>query len=744
MRKLMWFTIGFCAACAFGAYLYVPWILPAALLVFLLALLFACLTWWRKNFRLAAVACIGAAVGLGWFSLYDTLYIGNARTLDGLTEHASIVAMDHSYSTNYGSAVDGMLELDGKPYRVLVYLDEHTDLKPGDRVVGEFKLRLTTNGGEKEPTYRQSEGVFLTASARSACRYEKFRTMGLLYYPAVWREALLDAIRNSFPEDTSGFACGLLLGDRSGIDYKTNTAFKVSGISHIIAVSGLHVSILFSVIYILTLRRRYLTALIGIPVLILFAALAGFTPSITRACIMQCLLMLSRLWEQEYDPATSLSFAALVMLICNPLVITSVSFQLSFGCMAGIILYAEPLRSWILGEYRGKSLLARLIRWFAGSVSITLSAMVFTTPLVAVYFGAVSLVGILTNLMTLWAVSFIFYGIVLVCIVSFISASAAGVLGGIFAWLIRYVLITAQLLSELPLAAVYTKSIYIVLWLIFGYGALAVFLQLRRKPVLLFSSVLLLGLAMAIGLSWLDPMMGACRVTVLDVGQGQSIILRGNDKTFLVDCGGSSDTAAADMAAETLLSQGISRLDGIVITHFDRDHCGGLEYLLTRIDTDLLILPAVEDEYGLLDPVCNRLGDSVFYVDQDVLLEYRDVSMTIFEPATYESGNESSLSILFQVKNCDILITGDRGISSEQQLLKHDLPTLDVLVVGHHGSKKSTGEALLEATTPKYAIISVGESNSYGHPAQEVLDRLLTFGCIILRTDLYGTIVYRG
>ena len=109
------------------------------------------------------------------------------------------------------------------------------------------------------------------------------------------------------------------------------------------------------------------------------------------------------------------------------------------------------------------------------------------------------------------------------------------------------------------------------------------------------------------------------------------------------------------------------------------------------------------------------------------------------------SDNESGLCVLFQMENCAILITGDRNAFAERMLLRNiEIPDLDVLVVGHHGSKYSTGKELLEATKPETAIISVGENNPYGHPAQETLDRLIEFGCKVYRTDLHGTIIYRG
>ena len=300
-------------------------------------------------------------------------------------------------------------------------------------------------------------------------------------------------------------------------------------------------------------------------------------------------------------------------------------------------------------------------------------------------------------------------------------------------------------MAAVPFAAIYTKSVYMVLWLILSYALLAVFLALRKKPAVLFACLILCGYCAATALSWIEPIRNECRVTVLDVGQGQAILLQSRGKTFLVDCGGDYDEGAADIAAETLLSQGITNLDGIVVTHYDIDHCGGLPYLLNRVEAKNLYLPYAEDPDGVINTV-DRLSDGTIHIiKEDTLISAEGFQMKIFAPLSYKSGNESSMCILFQTEKCDILITGDRDIQTENMLLsRRDLPKLELLIAGHHGAATSTGEKLLEQTRPEYVFISVGSDNPYGHPADEVLQRLAQFGCIVYCTDDYGTLIYKG
>ncbi len=749
MRKLMWFTLGFAAACLVGSIFYGQWILPGAMLVLFLAGALATVHKKYGNCLLPLLIIMGMAIGLCWFGVYDHLFVTVPRVADGQQLHVTMAATDYSYETDYGGAVEAAVEFNDKTYQVKAYLNTKEQLSPGDTVTGVFRFRLTAAGGLQDPTSHRTEGIFLLAYPVGSSQIQHDQELSWRHYPAIWRRQLLTRIEELLPGDIGAFASALLLGERSGITYEMDTAFKASGISHIIAVSGLHVSIVFGLIYTLLAKRRALSCLVGIPALFLFAAIAGFTPSITRACIMQSLMLLAMVLDREYDGPTALSFAVFVMLTANPLIILSVSFQLSVCCMAGIFLFSEKIRQYLL-KYGSKHIMKeqkianRLWQGIASSVSVSLSATIMTTPLVAYHFGCVSLVGVLTNLLTIWLINFIFHGVIVCLLLSLISTGLAQLLAVVVAIPIQFVLGTAGMISKLPMAAVFTSNPYVIVWLIGAYGLLGIFLmQKKKQPMLLLTSVVFTLLLSQL-FSWFEPLNDEFRVTMLDVGQGQSILLQSEGKTFLVDCGGDDSEDAADTTAEALLSQGICRLDGIVVTHFDKDHVGGVVHLLSRIQTDRLILPDVEDENEIGKTLTSATNAVVEYIKEDTLYTFGKAEMTVFAPISHESGNESSICILFQRENCGILITGDRGVSGEMALLQtHTLPEVDVLVAGHHGSAGSTSEALLAATSPQIALISVGENNRYGHPAGTVLQRLVDVGCKIYRTDIYGTIIFR-
>lgn len=741
MRKLMWFAIGFAAAigiCAYG--MMWAWVLPAAAAVMILGIAAVCIGRRKTVLKPSAAVLTGCLVGLCWFAVFYYVYLQPVTMLDQQEVFLSVAASDYSYETNYGIGVEGITVLEGKPYQIRMYIDESTFLNPGDRVEGIFRLRLTMPNDKNASTYFQGRGIFLFAYQMEAVQITPSETIPKWCFPAVLRQRILDLLEAVFPEDAVPFTKALLLGFSSELDYATDTAFKISGIRHIIAVSGLHISILYGLICVLTLRRRFLTALTGIPVLLLFAAVAGFTPSVTRACIMVWLMLLAQVFDREYDPATALAFAVLVMLIVNPMAVTSVSLQLSAGCVAGILLFNSPINSWLKSRFsRKKGIASRFTEMLCSSISVTVSAMSLVMPLSAYYFGTVSLVSVLTNVLTLWIVNLIFNGLVVTCLLYLLSPAAAGVLAKLLAWPIRYVLVTARALASLPLAAVYTRSIYIVIWLVFVYILLAVFLRMKnRQPgVLICCGVL--GLCIALLASWAEPLTADTQITMLDVGQGQSILLQSEGRTFLVDCGGDNDAKTADIIAETLLSQGIYRLDGIILTHYDRDHAGALYPLLTRIDTDYLFLPDTRNDFT--EPKTNGM---ILYIWEDLELTVGAAKLRIYGPVYSGQDNENSLCVLFDTEKCDILITGDRSAFGERILLRRrELTDVDILVAGHHGAADSTSEELLKAVTPETVLISAAQDNLFGHPAPALLQRLEEFGCTVFRTDLHGTITIR-
>ena len=651
MRKLVWFTVGFTAACAAGVYLLTG-IWFALIGLFCLLAGFGLLFVQTKPAKIIAVILFGSVVGFTWLWGYDSFYLSTARNYDGETVEVTVMASDYSYTPTYGSAFDGRIELEGKSYRVRCYINEDISILPGNCVDGTFYLRYTVNLDESSPTYHQGKGIFLLAYLDGDAAISSGE-IKLRDYPVIWRQKILKTIETVFPEDTVGFAKALLIGDTTELTYRQDRAFQVSGIRHVVAVSGLHVSILFAIIYMIFGRRRFLNLVFGVPLLFVFAAIAGFSPSMIRACVMQILMLLAMVADKEYDPPTALAFAVLVILGINPRTITAVGFQLSVGCMIGIFAFSEPLRQYFLSfgklkaKSKGKSTRAKLIRWITGSVSVTLSAMAVTTPLCAIYFSMVSLVGILTNLLTLWVISAIFYGIMIACIFSVIWLPLGKAVGWIVAWPVRYVLGVSDLLADFPLAAVYTDSVYIVFWLIFAYILLGVFFILKKKHPGITATGITVMLCICIALSWLEPMMDDTRVSVLDVGQGQSILIQQGRTRYLVDCGGEHAGMTADTVANYLLSQGIFHLDGIILTHYDADHAGSVLNLLESVGVNRIYIPELYDSNGIRNQIESAYPANIRLISEIAQIQADTGKFTLYPAQSYANDNDSSVCVLF-------------------------------------------------------------------------------------------------
>ena len=186
---------------------------------------------------------------------------------------------------------------------------------------------------------------------------------------------------------------------------------------------------------------------------------------------------------------------------------------------------------------------------------------------------------------------------------------------------------------------------------------------------------------------------------------------------------------------------GCRSVDRVILTHFDDDHINGVEHLLARMDVTTLTVPEMDSEArNLVLDLAAAYGTAVETVTEETVLPFGDAELTIFPPLGTSGSNELGLTILATAGENDFLITGDMERATEKKLVEtYSLPDIEVLMAGHHGSKGSTSEELLEAVTPETAIISVG-TNSYGHPAEDTLRRLARAGCAVYRTDCHGTV----
>lgn len=706
----------------------------------------------------------GLACGFLWTALYMAVFFQPARDLDGQTVRLTATVADWPQEGGYGGYTVLVRAETGGWVKVsaILYADgQGAGLRPGDRIetIAHCTLGDRTFSGETI-TYYTAKGIFLRAQAYGRLEVERPEHIHPQYFAAWASKALKTGIDAAFPEDVSGFVRALVTGNRDNLTDEFTTSLERAGLSHTVAVSGMHLAFLASLLTALLGRGRRSTALFTVLWVALFCGIAGNTPSVLRAAVMILMLQLAPLLDRERDGPTSLALALFLLLWVNPFSAAHIGLQLSFTAVAGILLVSDRVQGWLLKKLRMDQLSKprgwgeRLLRvgpyFVVSTLSATLGASVLTIPLVALHFNMISLIAPLSNLLTLWAIGFLFLGGLGVGTLAIALPGPAAVLAVPFAGLARYLQWVIDLVSRPALAALPLESVYYRAWLVLIYALLLVSIRGKgRRPVWMPLAAGTAGLVLAVVLTRETFGLGDIGVTVLDVGQGQSVLVR-SGYLVLVDCGGDSRDDPGDVAANYLQSVGRSDIELLVVTHYHADHASGIPQLLRRIGVGEIALPDVEKDSPLRAEIIAAAGEKGIPVrfvreEEQFHLTREGDTVTVLPPMAEEgTANELGLTVLVSHKTLDVLITGDMEAEGERRLVETaDLPDVEVLVAGHHGSNTSNTRELLETVRPELALISVGQNNKYGHPGWDALARLDEIGAKIYRTDLYGTIEVR-
>ena len=759
----------FCGAFSAGIFA-AQYLLPGAYLLDLGAgaFLLACLRFLFPGDAGKRLLLIGTGLSLafGYYWLYSRQTVDSLTGLYGAERDAVMTLCEYAEPTAWGARAS--VEINGLPGKVAYYGGrELLELQPGAAIRAIVRLEDARRVHDSDITTFTSRGIFTLVYGRGNA--EIVRESGgvsVRYWPMRTGHALQARIRETFPGDVAPFLSALLTGDRTGLSVAADVDIAEAGLSHVLAVSGMHCGFLVALITFLLRRRRVQATAAGILCLIFYALMTGAKPSVVRACIMLSLLMLAPLFQRENDAPTTLSAALFVILLQNPFAAASISLQLSFASVAGLLCLTPNLYALLSGDaprYRteydsepdaarddsgadetkenARRWLARIRNVIAATFAASIGVIAFTAPLCAVYFGVLALIAPLSNLLCLWAVGAAFVTGFAVTIVSFLPIPVAALLAWIPALLVRYILLCAHVLAKLPLHAVYFANPLLKYWLVYAYALFAL-TYLFRRPYRFAAVLACATLIVTLRLGESAYRNGMDALT-LDVGQGQSIALASHGRFALADCGSlNSWKDAGTIAGQTLRAMGCQRLDALILTHYDSDHMNGAEALLARLDVKALYVPEMPEESGnqtFVLELAERYHVPVRFVRERTAISLGMGTLTLFPPTGGAGANEG-LSILASVGDADLLITGDMGQDAERELLRrYVLPDLEAYIVGHHGSKYSTSEELLAALRPETACISVG-SNSYGHPTPETLARLSEYGCGVYRTDLDGTI----
>ena len=547
------------------------------------------------------------------------------------------------------------------------------------------------------------------------------------------RARMTEAIDGAFPADQSGLARALILGDRSDLPDEVADDFRIAGISHILSVSGLHVTCLALALDFLLrkLFSRKTVFFLMAPLLIAYAALVGFSGPIVRAVAMYLAFRFAPMTGRPSDGLSALSAAMLLMLAISPLQVGDAGFILSFSAMAGLILLERPLERLLR--------VASAPRWarpFLQAFTASVAASVAILPAQINLFGAAQPYGPLVNMLAVPLTTTAMPLMFLAVPIQMLWPAAGTVAAWPAALLLRWTTGLAALASDLPHASVPIG--HVPWWLCAVWAAGIYFISehagLRKRGRLAFCAALPAVLALSVALNaWAMP--GGLTIDFLSAGDADAAVVHAEGRTVLVDAGDDGGPATQ------YLAQTGSSLCAMFLTHPHDDHIGGAGAVRALYPDATVYVPECWDRVAGVKEAEARAGLSGPFVKlsagDEVKLSENVTAKVLYPPKGHNpsDANDATLVLLITGPDGSALMAGDL---SDVSLLT-DVPDVDILKAPHHGADVKGAEFLLRAATPGVALISVGR-NGYGHPSPALLERVERLQAKLYRTDISGMV----
>lgn len=666
---------------------------------------------------LASIACLFWAIGID----RATGAVGDASSF-----RAAVLVRGDPQPGSYGSGSVASIELDGSRLKVWLQTEEPLGAGTLCTVAGRLS-KLPGNGWGRSLFMKGASGVLRAVSVsdveRRPSRIEAFRAK------------LLEAI-NPASDPARALLAGLLCGRTTELSSDESMEwFSQTGLTHLIAVSGGHLACIVSLLgsSLLKLPMCFRTRLVLLQaVMFIYTMFTGGSPSAVRSFVMVACATACRLLGRRAHPLSGLALAAGILALMNPGVVFDVGFQLSLASVLFIMLVAPVLRSTLCNWHIPDGL--------ADQVSITLAAQWGTAPIVMPVFGSLSLISPVANIVVAPLFTCMLTAGLILAPIAMYTGSGSWLLAPL-AMVGDVALFLTRALSEVPWASIAVESGVLTGVLLYAAGA---WCYMKWRPLCLRG--LLAGLAVGLVVFAGDyarwNVFAPAEVVVLDVGQGDAILIRDGDRTVLVDAGVDEATLRA------LVRNHVYELDAVVVTHWDRDHWGGLPAAMRQLPVRQLVVA-----HGASDNVPSELftfmeNGSVEEVSVGDRLKVGSFSCGVLWPLSRVGGEENSESLVFSVV-CDelgqdqqILLTGDTEVNEEHEYAR-SAGNISILKMGHHGSRDSVDATLMNELDPEVAIASAGAGNRYGHPNSKAIDTVVEYGAGFYCTRDVGDVTIR-
>ena len=563
------------------------------------------------------------------------------------------------------------------------------------------------------------------------------------------REKLKQNIQKLLTEETYALGIGILIGDNSRINEKIVEDFKNSNLSHMLAVSGAHINyVVLTVSILFTKKRAGIKAqrVVTIMMMLFFMELTQMTPSVVRAGISCIIYMLASLLYRKADVINAMAISTLLILLNNPFKLFDIGFQLSYAGTLGIILFCKLINIPIKNK---------LLKYLKDSIIISISDNIFIIPIMMYQFNTISLTFILSNLLAgpLLGISIILEIIVL--LISFMSINIAAIPAKVLNILLILIINIANWFSNIEISKIYIITPQIISIVAYYLICAAIILKQKNRKiiVIIMLTVLIINLF---------PTPKKLRINFIDVGQGDSTLIRTEtNKVILIDSGGSTASSSFDVGNKVLLpyllDRKIKKIDFIIVSHFDADHCQAFETVIDNINVRKVVVckqSMITQEYLNIINKCKKKNIKIIVVERgDKLKIDKRTEFEILHPGERllddGKGGLNANAIVCKMnyklnngKIFSILFTGDIEVEAEKELEQVYGKKLkaDILKIAHHGSKTSSREKFIKLVSPKIALIGVGENNKFGHPADITLERLEKENVKVYRTDQMGEV----
>ncbi len=626
-------------------------------------------------------------------------------------------------------------------------------LKPGTVITAYGTLEkyehASNQGGFDQLEYYQAED----------CYYHMFtdeisikKEAGINLNNVLWsfKEQIKKNISDNADDATAAVLEAMIAGDKSDITTEIKNDYSVLGISHILAVSGLHVGIIGMLIYraLLKITIHVKAAAVGaILFVILYLMFIGESESAVRAGIMFIVLFGSKIFLRSYDPVSSICLAGSIILIIRPLSLFRAGFQMSFlAAFAAACLYPELIK-----KLSNRKLIQKykLISKIISPVLLWITVNLILLPVILFHYYEFPLYSVISNIIFVPFMSLILLLGIAGALAAFISGGIAGLLFFVPKIMNTAMSRTADIIGDLPWAMIIIGRPHIWQLIISAIGICLLVFSIYKKKKIFFEIV-----SVCLICTIFIKLPKGFFITALDVGQGDGIVINTDTSCFLIDGGSSSENNISENCLIPYLKyEGISSIDGIFLSHIDADHISGIEEMLQKqaegtlhIKIKKLILPywlkkSNDEEFEKIKRYAKGADIKIMYAYAGDTVRAGNVRFKVLSPKKNDGlkDNEGSMVIALKYGSFNALMTGDIEGDGEEMLTK-TIGHYDYLKVAHHGSRNSTSEEFLKKVSPAVCIISAPKKSLYGHPHAETLARIEETGASWYQTGLVGAV----